>query len=187
MVQTYKTPEHLVHTNDPIVMFTYVGPRCPQSKHCLLPPSETTSRSVFRFLSSCFLRTTAISGDGGWWGWLLDTEQTRWVFGVEGAKEDTLGWLSVSLESPKKFAYRKKKRSTLAFHFTHSKDDDFCATFATTTTGSCDYLRVVCVCVKFDISWKGVLLYIMYICVYFVLSAFAIVYTLKTSHHLSLH
>lgn len=31
-----------------------------QSKHCLFPPSETISRKIFRFLSSCFFRTTAI-------------------------------------------------------------------------------------------------------------------------------
>lgn len=76
---TYSRPEQRVHTNDPIVMLTYVGPRWPQSKHCLLPPSETISRSVFRCLSSCFLRTTAmlllglvlVIDDWWWWWWSL--------------------------------------------------------------------------------------------------------------------
>lgn len=57
---TYRTPEHRVQTNDPMVMFTYVGPFWLQSKHCLLPLSETSSRKILRFLSSCFFRTTAI-------------------------------------------------------------------------------------------------------------------------------
>lgn len=41
-------------------MFTYVGPFWLQSKHCLFPLNETSSRRIFKFLSSCFLRTTAI-------------------------------------------------------------------------------------------------------------------------------
>lgn len=57
---TYSKPEQRVQTNEPIVILTYVGPRWPQSKHALLPPRDTISRSVFRCLSSCFLRTTAI-------------------------------------------------------------------------------------------------------------------------------
>lgn len=57
---TYKTPEHRVHTNEPMVMLTYVGPRWSQSKHCLFPFVDTISRRIFRFLSSCFFRTTAI-------------------------------------------------------------------------------------------------------------------------------
>lgn len=165
-------------------MFTYVGPRCPQSKHCLLPPSETTSRSVFRFLSSCFLRTTAISGDGGGGGDCWTRNRPDGFLGWKGLRRILLVDY-LSHQSPPRSLRIAKKREALLRFTSHTKDDDFCATFA--TTGSCDYLRVVCVCVKFDISWKGVLLYIMYICVYFVLSAFAIVYTLKTSHHLSLH
>lgn len=57
---TYRTPEHRVQTNDPMVMLTYVGPRWSQSKHCLLPCVDASSRKSFRFLSSCFFRTTAI-------------------------------------------------------------------------------------------------------------------------------
>lgn len=60
MSNTYSIPEHLVHTNEPMDMFTYVGPRWPQSKHCLLPLNDTISRKIFRFLSSCFFRTNAI-------------------------------------------------------------------------------------------------------------------------------
>lgn len=57
---TYSIPEHLVHTNEPMDMLTYVGPRWPQSKHCLLPLNDTISRKIFRFLSICFFRTNAI-------------------------------------------------------------------------------------------------------------------------------
>lgn len=60
---TYKTPEHRVHTNEPTVILTYVGPRWSQSKHCLFPFSDTSSRRIFKFLSSCFFRTTAILTD----------------------------------------------------------------------------------------------------------------------------
>lgn len=63
VTDTYSTPEHRVHTNEPIVMLTYVGPFWPQSKHWRFPPEPplvTSSRRVFRFLSSCFLRTTAM-------------------------------------------------------------------------------------------------------------------------------
>jgi hypothetical protein len=52
---TYSTPEHDVQTNDPTVMFTYVTPFCPQSKHWRFVPEATISRKVFKILSlSCF-------------------------------------------------------------------------------------------------------------------------------------
>lgn len=57
---TYSIPEHLVHTNEPIVMSTYVGPRWLQSKQYLFWGRAPNSRNVFKFFSSCFLRDEAI-------------------------------------------------------------------------------------------------------------------------------
>lgn len=54
---TYKCPLHEVHTNDNVVISAYVGPRCWHSTHLLLCGWEAISRSVWRLLSSCFLRT----------------------------------------------------------------------------------------------------------------------------------
>lgn len=48
---TYKIPEHVVQTKLPEVMFTYVTPFCPQSKHWRFPPVPTISRKSFSILS----------------------------------------------------------------------------------------------------------------------------------------
>lgn len=61
---TYNSPLHDVHTNDPIVIFTYVGPLWWQSKHCLLCGSATISRNILRCFSSCFLLLDAILTNG---------------------------------------------------------------------------------------------------------------------------
>lgn len=57
---THKMPLHDVQTNDPMVVFTYVGPLCPQSKHFLLWGKAARSRRSFKFFSSCFLLAEAI-------------------------------------------------------------------------------------------------------------------------------
>lgn len=49
-----------VQTKDPIVVLTYVGPLCPQSKHFLLWGWAARSRRSFKFFSSCFFFTEAI-------------------------------------------------------------------------------------------------------------------------------
>ena len=53
-------PLHEVQTKDPIVVFTYVGPLCPQSKHFLLWGNAARSLRSFKFFSSCFFFTEAI-------------------------------------------------------------------------------------------------------------------------------
>lgn len=53
-------PLHEVQTKDPIVVFTYVGPLCPQSKHFLLWGKAARSLRSFKFFSSCFFFTEAI-------------------------------------------------------------------------------------------------------------------------------
>ena len=57
---THKIPLHDVHTKDPIVISTYVGPLWWQSKHCLLCGKATISRNILRCFSSCFLLFDAI-------------------------------------------------------------------------------------------------------------------------------
>lgn len=52
---THSIPLQAVHTNDPIVIFRYVGPLWWQSKHCLLWGNAAISRNILRCFSSCFL------------------------------------------------------------------------------------------------------------------------------------
>lgn len=59
-VSTHKMPLQDVQTKDPIVVLTYVGPLCPQSKHFLLWGKAARSRRSFKFFSSCFFFTEAI-------------------------------------------------------------------------------------------------------------------------------
>lgn len=58
-IATYNTPEHCEQTKEPMVMLMYVGPRWPQSKHSRFAPRDPSSRSAFKWRSSCFLRTAA--------------------------------------------------------------------------------------------------------------------------------
>lgn len=52
---THSIPLQAVHTNDPVVIFRYVGPLWWQSKHCLLWGNAAISRNILRCFSSCFL------------------------------------------------------------------------------------------------------------------------------------
>ena len=62
--KTYKMPLQRVHTNEPTVMFTYVGPLCSQSKHFLLSGFDPSSRRSLRCLSSCFRLAAMLDGAG---------------------------------------------------------------------------------------------------------------------------
>ena len=73
MPKTYNIPLHDVHTNDPTVMLTYVGPLWWQSKHVLLCSLFTISRKRVRCFSSCF-RLDAIFD---WFGGSVFSGSTR--------------------------------------------------------------------------------------------------------------
>lgn len=68
-----KIPEQVVQTKDPTVMLTYVGPRWSQSKHFLFAGRLVISRSIFRWVSSCFrfaLVAMAEKNTAGWYNWV---------------------------------------------------------------------------------------------------------------------
>lgn len=51
---THSFPEQEMHTNEPMVVLTYVGPLWLQSKQFLLDGKARNSLNVLRFFSSCF-------------------------------------------------------------------------------------------------------------------------------------
>ena len=53
-MKTYKSPEQCIQQKDPLVILTYVGPRCPHSKQYLLAGRAASSRMSLELRSSCF-------------------------------------------------------------------------------------------------------------------------------------